>query len=74
MPDEEHSYTKWKTAEQLIGELDGNQELFEHWVSNGAIVPSKDGLFNYSLFLRLRAELTQDMTPGFRRFDNIKPS
>jgi len=56
---EEEEFTTWKTDKELIGELDGNQELFEKWTHEGLLRANQDGLYPYMQFIKLRAAIYQ---------------
>ena len=56
---EEALNTEWKTDEELIGQLDGNQELFEKWVHEGRLRANPDGLYAFEQFKSLRAAINQ---------------
>lgn len=73
---EQSPLAQWKNDETLIGELDRNAHLFEYWVQTGQLTANQDGLYNYDIFLQLRAELHSDSLSGQARtvrFDNIEP-
>ncbi len=73
---DENPLAERKDKETLIGELDGNAGLFEYWEQTGKITAAQDGLYNYSTFLRLRAELVGErphLQAGFTGPNKFEP-